>query len=121
MPSSEPCSYAYPLQVDASGQLKLVYGADVKRCHIQHVIDTELRENPMRPEYGVNGALFETLPNGARVGSREEYAARVLRALEKYVTGCTFRVDVAIPDDDGNMALSIFWSYNTVRDEEIRL
>jgi len=116
MSNHENTGYGYPLAVNA-GQLVLVSEGDLKRSHIRHVLETELNENPMRPDYGIVAPLFSA--QSAQTSST--FTSAVLRALEASVSGCSFVVQSNI-NDAGEMLLDVFWSYqDAVSDELIRL
>lgn len=106
---------AYPLSVDpATGNLKVVEGAELVAGHIISVLETEPLENPMRPAYGTPSILFDSLP------SVQAYSADIERRLTSEIPLATFQVSGAI-SEDGSAALTVAWEYDGITQEAIAL
>lgn len=104
---------AYPLQVDPrTGNLKVVEDENLIATHILSMIDTEPGENPLRPQYGVPGALFESQQSWAA------YAANVQRRLTREIPQATFAVNSRL-EDNGAAYLEIYWQVQGLSQEPI--
>ena len=103
----------YPLTASATGNLVVASDADLYQTHILSVLETEPGENPLRPLYGVPGALFDATQN------LQVYAADVLRRLRREVPDCEF-AGVGIIGDGGEALLEVVWSLQGVAQDSIQ-
>jgi hypothetical protein len=104
---------AYPLAVDAtSGNLAIATDADLIATHILSMIETEPKENPMRPRYGTPGLLFESEQNF------DEYVADVRRRLIREIPQAKFETSGTL-GDEGEALINIFWTYQGTEQETI--
>lgn len=111
IPIRQEKGYEYPFRV-VGGRLATVTDAQLKRCHIYHLIETELYENPMRADYGTNAPLFEA--------SRfDEYRIKLESQLRKYISKCTFVISSEGITEEGEYKIDIYWSYNGVTQDPI--
>ncbi|MBD2256644.1 hypothetical protein [Pseudanabaena sp. FACHB-2040] len=104
---------SYPLEVDSrTGNLKVVSDEDLIATHIISMVETEPGESPMRPGYGIPGALFESQQ------SWSAYAADVQRRLTREIPQATFAVNSRL-EDGGAAYLEIYWQVQELSQEPI--
>jgi hypothetical protein len=105
----------YPLQVNpATGGLLTATDGDLIAGHVRSMLETEPGENPMRPEYGVPGVLFSTIPDFA------VYGADVRRRLKAEIPQAEFVVSAEL-GDSGQGQLTVAWSFAGVPGDSLSL
>jgi hypothetical protein len=68
------CTFAYPIQLDEKGRIKLSYGMECDRDSIFSTIETRPGERVERPLYGTPDFVFEGLTDAISIPSRIEVA-----------------------------------------------
>lgn len=102
---------SYPLAI-VDGNLALSCDEELIADHIVSMLEIEPSENPMRPEYGISGALFESQRSAA------EYSAYVSRQMTAYIPQASISVAGEI-GDNGALGLQIDWQFNGVTQDSI--
>lgn len=100
------CTFAYPIQLDEKGQIKLSYDADCDSDSVFSVLETRPGERVERPLYGTPDFVFEGLTDAISIPSRIEAALTdQISAVQRFeVTGTVF--------DEGILDLSIAYYIN---------
>ena len=88
------CTFAYPIQLDSNGRIKLSYDTDCDRDAIFSVLETRPGERIERPTYGTPDFVFEGLTNAVAIPSRVEAAL-----TDQISTVDSFEVTGAVQDE----------------------
>lgn len=103
--SQEILGVAFPLEIDPNTKnLRVATGADLIEGHIKSVLQIEPLENPMRPEYGTPGVLFESQQDFS------QYLAVIRENLIREIPKARFVVSGSL-GDDGQGIVEIDWTY----------
>lgn len=104
---------AYPLAINPrNGNLAIASDANLIATHILSMIETEPKENPMRPRYGIPGLLFESESN------LDQYVADMRRRLIAEIPQATFETSGSL-GDEGEALINIFWTFQGIEQEPI--
>lgn len=100
------CTFAYPIQLDEKGRIKLSYDADCDRDSVFSCLETRPGERVERPLYGTPDFVFEGLANAVTIPSRVEAALtdQISTVQDFEVSGTVF--------DEGILDLSIAYFVN---------
>lgn len=106
---------AFPLQIATNkGDLLLYTDAKLYESHILNWLLTVPKERVMRLRYGMQDFLFDAVSNTA------EIVAMVKAGLKEYVPSVTIH-QVTVMVEGGNIAISVYWSYQYINQEVIRI
>lgn len=105
----------YPLAIDpTTGNLLVAENAELIAGHIISVLETEPKENPLRPNYGTPGLLFESEQNF------DAYVADVRRRLTAEIPLGAFETSGTL-GDEGEALINISWAYQGAEQEDIEV
>ncbi|MBD2515183.1 hypothetical protein H6G93_09215 [Nostoc sp. FACHB-973] len=97
--------FQFPLALDAArGGLKVVSGVEITKGDILSVLSTQKRERVMRPGYGINDPLFDSLQDVSQL------AVEILQNLKEYVADAEFQTEGVI-NEDGECEITVYWSF----------
>lgn len=106
---------AYPLAIDpASGGLRVAADGDLIRGHILSWLQTIPLERVMRPDYGTPDYLFSSQNNWQAI------AAQIEQRLITAIPQARFVV-VGELGEEGEGVLEVFWSYEEIDQESVRV
>ncbi|BAY23708.1 hypothetical protein NIES2100_35000 [Calothrix sp. NIES-2100] len=103
---------SFPLSINqVRGTLDVSQEGELFKGHILSFLLTMPRERVMRPQYGMQDPLFDSIQDMTTI------SAEIREGLISYVPGIDFQVTGNI-SDQGEAVVNIYWSYED-KDETI--
>lgn len=106
--------YAYPLELDETGGLKMATGADYIGQQILSYLETERGERLGLQSYGLPDMLFQSSTSPGFI------AADLEKQLPQFIPQATFTVQASI-SDAGELGIQIFWTYQGQEQEPLNI
>ncbi|MBD2168069.1 hypothetical protein H6G04_27160 [Calothrix membranacea FACHB-236] len=96
---------SFPLSINpVQGTLNVAQEGDLFRGHILSFLSTMPRERVMRPQYGMQDPLFDSIQDMTTI------SAEIREGLISYIPGVDFQVNGSI-NDQGEAVITVYWSY----------
>lgn len=103
---------SFPLSIDpVKGTLIVAQEGNLFKGHILSFLLTKPRERVMRPQYGMQDPLFDSIQDMTTI------SAEIREGLISYIPGVEFQVNGSI-NDQGEAVITVYWSYED-KDETI--